>query len=493
MSEEQVDLLIVGGGINGAGIARDAAGRGLSVMLVEKDDLSAHTSSASSKLVHGGLRYLEQYDFKLVRESLQERERLLRAAPHIVRPLQFVVPMAHSPRAAWKVRAGLLLYDRLGRRKIIPSSRSVRLDRGLFGEGLRPGDPRAFAYWDCRVQDSRLVILNAMDAAERGATIRTRTELVRARCEGDFWSARIRAPGHEQTVRARSLVNAAGPWAAHLFERIAGAQRERPIRLVKGSHIVLPRLYPGKHAFLLQNKDGRVVFAIPFEGAFTLVGTTDVDCTGPAGEPAISGAETEYLLATVRDTFVARVSPADIVWSYSGIRTLVDDGTADPSKAGRDYALDLDVNGPPLLSVFGGKLTTYRRLAEQAMDRLARHFPKATRAWTDGAVLPGGDIPMLEPERFERALVSANSGLAEDLLIRLARTYGSRTEHLLAGAVSIGELGEHFGAGLYAREVDYLVANEWARTAEDILFRRTKLGLHVPPDTADRLNAYLSG
>ena len=363
----------------------------------------------------------------------QERERLLRAAPHIVRPLQFVVPMAHSPRAAWKVRAGLLLYDRLGRRKIIPASRSVRLDRGLFGEGLRPGDPRAFAYWDCRVQDSRLVILNAMDAAERGATIRTRTELVRARREGDFWSARIRAPGHEQTVRARALVNAAGPWAADLFERMAGAQRERPIRLVKGSHIVLPRLYPGKHAFLLQNKDGRVVFAIPFEGAFTLVGTTDVDCTGPADEPAISEAETEYLLATVRDTFAARVSPADIVWSYSGIRTLVDDGTADPSKAGRDYALDLDANGPPLLSVFGGKLTTYRRLAEQAMDRLARHFPKATRAWTDGAVLPGGDIPMLEPERFERALVSANSGLAEDLLIRLARTYGSRTEHLLAG------------------------------------------------------------
>ena len=272
-----------------------------------------------------------------------------------------------------------------------------------------------------------------------------------------------------------------------------GFGKNAAIRLVKGSHIVLPRLYPGKHAFLLQHRDGRVVFAIPYEGAFTLVGTTDVDCTGPADEPAISEAETDYLLATVRETFAARISPADIVWSYSGIRTLVDDGTADPSKACRDYALDLDANGPPLISVFGGKLTTYRRLAEQTLDRLARHFTKATRAWTDGAVLPGGDIPMLEPERFERGLVDANSGLPEDLLVRLARTYGSRTERLLVGALSIADLGEHFGAGLYAREVDYLVAKEWARTAEDILFRRTKLGLHVPPDAADRLNAYLGG
>ena len=493
MSEAQVDLLIVGGGINGAGIARDAAGRGLSVMLIEKDDLAAHTSSASSKLVHGGLRYLEQYGFKLVRESLDERERLLRAAPHIVRPLQFVVPMANSPRAAWKVRAGLLLYDRLGRRKIIPASRPVRLDRGPFGEGLKPGDPRAFAYWDCRVQDSRLVVLNAMDAAERGAAIRSRTELVRARREGDLWSARIRAPGHEQTVRARVLVNAAGPWAPDLFEQMTGSAQKLQTRLVKGSHIVLPRLYSGKHAFLLQNKDGRVVFAMPFEGKFTLVGTTDVDCAGPADDPTISGAETDYLLATVHATFEAPVSPADIKWSYSGIRTLVDDGTDDPSKAGRDYALDLDANGSPLLSVFGGKLTTYRHLAEKALDRLARHFPNAKRAWTDGAVLPGGDIPMLEPDRFERELVSANSGLPEDLLIRLARTYGSRTERLLAGAASVAVLGEHFGAGLYAREVDYLVENEWARTAEDILFRRTKLGLQAPPDTADRLDAYLGG
>lgn len=493
MSEAQVDLLIVGGGINGAGIARDAAGRGLSVMLVEKDDLAAHTSSASSKLVHGGLRYLEQYDFKLVRESLAERERLLRAAPHIVRPLQFVVPMARSPRAAWKVRAGLLLYDRLGRRKVLPASRAVRLDRGPIGEGLKPGDQRAFAYWDCRVQDSRLVVLNAIDAGERGAAIHTRTELVRARRDGDSWSARIRAPGHEQTVRARALVNAAGPWAPDLSERITGSTPKLQTRLVKGSHIVLPRLYPGRHAFLLQNSDGRVVFAIPFEGAFTLVGTTDVDCAGPADDPTISEAETDYLLATVRGTFETPVSPPDIVWSYSGIRTLVDDGTEDPSKAGRDYAFELDANGPPLLSVFGGKLTTYRHLAEKALDRLARHFPKVTRAWTDGAVLPGGDVPVIEIEQFERKLVNANSGLPQDLLVRLARTYGSRTERLLAGAVSVADLGQHFGAGLYAREVDYLVANEWARSAEDILWRRTKLGLHVPPDAADRLSTYLGG
>ena len=490
MSEADVDLLIVGGGINGAGIARDAAGRGLSVMLVEKDDLAAHTSSASSKLVHGGLRYLEQFEFKLVRESLAERERLLRSAPHIVEPLQFVLPLAHSARPAWVVGAGLFLYDRLSGRELLPGSRSARLDRGELGEGLKTAAGRAFTYWDCRVQDSRLVVLNAMDAAERGATVLTRTELVEARRDGSLWRAIIRSACEERTVRARALVNAAGPWAALLFDRLAGVERRRTIRLVKGSHIVLPRLYPGDHAFLLQNPDGRVIFAIPFEG-FTLVGTTDVEWTGPPAQPAIAEAEIEYLLATVGRYFTAKVARAEIAWSYSGVRALVDDGASDPSKVTRDYVLELDGSGAPLLSVFGGKITTYRRLAEQALYRLAPFFPVSGRAWTERAVLPGGDIPRLDLDGYVRHLSARHPALPADLLNRFARTYGTRTGRLLDGVRSSADLGEHFGAGLYAREVDYLVAQEWARTAEDVLFRRTKLGLHVEPKAVGRLSAYL--
>jgi glycerol-3-phosphate dehydrogenase len=307
LTEAEFDLLIVGGGINGVGIARDAAGRGLSVLLVEKDDLAGHTSSASSKLIHGGLRYLEQYEFKLVRESLAERARLLRAAPHIIQPLEFILPLTHSPRSAWIVRAGLFLYDHLGGGKLLPGSRSVRLDRDALGEGLKPGVPQAFSYWDCRVQDSRLVVLNAIDAGERGATILTRTELVGARRDRGLWTATLRGAAGDRTVSARALVNAAGPWAAELFDRLLGVRRRRTIRLVKGSHIILPPLYPGEHAFLLQNPDRRMVFAIPFEQHFTLVGTTDVDWTGAPAEPSVSEAEIDYLLATVARYFTRDV------------------------------------------------------------------------------------------------------------------------------------------------------------------------------------------
>ena len=491
MSEDEFDLLVVGGGINGTGIARDAAGRGLSVLLVEKDDLAAHTSSASSKLVHGGLRYLEQFEFKLVRESLAERERLLRAAPHVVRPLEFVLPIGASSRPAWMIRAGLFLYDHLAGRTILPGARAVALDRDP--RGLRPGPRKGFAYWDCRVQDSRLVVLNAVDAAERGATILTRTELIAARRENSFWRASVRGPQGERTVRARALVNAAGPWAQRLLERVDGARQSRRVRLVKGSHMLLPKLYSGDHAFILQNPDGRVVFAIPFEDRFTLVGTTDVEWTGDPGEPAIGEAETDYLLSTVARNFASSPSRGDIVWSYSGVRTLVDDGAGDPSKATREYLIDLDTAGAPLLSVFGGKLTTYRSLAEKALDRLAPFLPRVSPGWTRDAWLPGGDIPDLDLERYAQQLGKAWPALPSELLSRFARSYGTRTEALLADVRTLEDLGEHFGGGLYAREVDYLVEKEWARTAQDVLFRRTKLGLHISAEDSERLAAYMRG
>lgn len=492
MGDGPIDLLIVGGGINGAGIARDSAGRGMSVMLVEKDDLAGHTSSASSKLVHGGLRYLEQFEFRLVRESLAERERLLRAAPHVVEPLQFVLPLNRYSRPGWMVRTGLFFYDSLAGRKILPGSRPVRLNEDL-GVGLRPGVSKGFTYWDCKVQDSRLVVLNAIDAAERGASILARTELLEARRERKAWTARLRGTDGERTVRARGLVNAAGPWAGELFDRLSGVQRHRSIRLVKGSHVVLRKLYPGEHAFILQNQDGRVVFAIPFEGEFTLVGTTDVEWHGSPGEVEISEEEIDYLLGTIGRNFAARATRGDIVWSYSGVRGLVEDGRSNVSRVTRDYVFDLDGReDAPLLSVFGGKLTTYRSLAEGALDRLAPWFPCAGSAWTDRAVLPGGDMPARDLRSYAQDLSERRGQLSPDLLHRLVHTYGTRTERILEGVQSTADLGEDFGAGLHAREVDYLVANEWARTADDILFRRTKLGLHVSKDGLDRLNDYLA-
>lgn len=485
------DLLVVGGGINGAGIARDAAGRGLSVMLVEKDDLSAHTSSASSKLIHGGLRYLEQFDFKLVRESLLERERLLRAAPHIVEPLQFVIPVVPFGRAAWKLRAGLFLYGHLSGQQTLPGSRALRLEK--FGDGLRPSFDRGFAYWDCKVQDSRLVVLNAMDAAGRGATILTRTELLEARREAGHWVARIRGLEGDQTVVARGLINATGALACDFYNRVPGVAAQRQVRLVKGSHIIVPRLYQGAHAFLLQNRDGRIVFAIPFEDQFTLVGTTDVEWTGMPDAPKISNEEINYLLASLEPYFMRNVTAADIVWSFAGIRSLYDDGTSDLSKVTRDYRLDLDTSGAPLLSVFGGKITTYRRLAERALDRLAPCLLAASGAWTERAVLPGGDIPEGDIGRFVRRLGEIFPALPPPLLDRLAKAYGTLAEPLLAGVRSLEDLGEHFGAGLYAREVDYLIAREWARSADDVLWRRTKLGLHVTVEDQRRLAAYVAG
>jgi glycerol-3-phosphate dehydrogenase len=493
VTDETIDLLVVGGGINGAGIARDAAGRGLSVTLVEAEDLAQHTSSASTKLIHGGLRYLEYGEVRLVREALIERERLWVMAPHIIWPLRFVLPQTQSPRPAWMVRAGLFLYDHLGGREKLPATQTIALDRSAMGAGLADRRGKAFVYSDCWVEDSRLVVLNAIDAAERGARIRTRTRLVSARRDGAAWEATIADAGGERTVRARALVNAAGPWVADVIGRAAGVSAERGVRLVKGSHVVVPRLYEGEHAFMLQNPDRRIVFAIPYEGRFTLLGTTDEAWQGAPGPATIDDAETDYILDTANRYFVRRLGRDDVAWSYAGIRPLYDDHQGNASAVTRDYVLDLDADGPPMLSVFGGKITTYRKLAEAAMKQLVRTFPQAGAAWTAGAALPGGEFPTDGFDALVDRLAGTRPGFRRSLLRRLARAYGSRAERILGNARTPEELGEEFGGGLHAAEIDYLVAAEWARTADDILYRRSKLGLHTPPGAAARIDAYLAG
>ncbi len=488
------DLLIVGGGINGAGIARDAAGRGLSVLLVEQGDLAGATSSASTKLIHGGLRYLEYYEFRLVREALIERERLLEAAPHIIWPLRFILPHEKGIRPAWFVRLGLFLYDHIAKRKRLPGTQTIRLTTHPAGTALKPGFDTAFMYSDAWVEDSRLVALNALDAAERGADIRVRTKLVRARRDGDGWRATLEsAAGAATEVMARVLVNAAGPWVADVLNSKLGLDTSKSVRLVKGSHIVVPKLFQGEHAFILQNTDKRIVFAIPYQGRFTLVGTTDVPVeTGP-GQVAIGDEEVRYLCAVVNHFFRREVTPADVVWTYSGVRPLFDDGSIEASAVTRDYVFDLDTaGGAPVLSIFGGKITTFRKLAEHALDELKLFFPGMKPAWTDTASLPGGDIRDADFERFLSAFKARHPFLDEGLARRIARAYGTRAEEFLKGARSMGDLGEDFGAGLTAAEVDYLVRREWARSAGDILWRRSKLGLHVPAGAAERIDAYLA-
>ncbi|WP_245829384.1 glycerol-3-phosphate dehydrogenase [Sphingomonas dokdonensis] len=489
-----VDLLIVGGGINGAGIARDAAGRGLSVLLVEQDDLASHTSSASTKLIHGGLRYLEYGEFRLVREALIERERLLNMAPHIIWPLEFVLPQNQSPRPAWMVRLGLFMYDHLGGREKLPGTRTVDLAQAAVGAGLNPRKGKAFIYSDCWVEDSRLVVLNAMDAAARGATIETRTRLVDASRVAGGWEAIVEGPEGCRTVRAKVLVNAAGPWVADVLGRVPDARTDRGVKLVKGSHIVVPRLYPGDHAFMLQNPDRRIVFAIPYERDYTLVGTTDEVWDAKPGKATISSEETGYLLETIGRYFDTTVSENEIRWSYAGIRPLYDDKSSNASAVTRDYVLDLDASEgrAPMLSIFGGKITTYRKLAEHAMKELAPFFPQASGAWTAGAVLPGGDMADADFDRFVTGLRARYRSLPPALLRRLARAYGTRIDQVLGSAQTVADLGQCFGGDLYQAEVDYLVADEWARTSEDILYRRSKLGLHTPDHTAAAIDAYLA-
>jgi glycerol-3-phosphate dehydrogenase len=491
---ETVDLLVIGGGINGAGIARDAAGRDLSVLLVEQDDLGAHTSSSSSKLIHGGLRYLEQYEFRLVAEALAEREVLLRIAPHLVRPARFIMPPVPQLRPRWMIRTGLFLYDRLGRRTRLPGSHAVEIDRPPYGSGLKRAFRHGFIYSDCRVDDARLVVANARDSAARGATILTRTVCVSASRESDFWRARLRGPQGESSVRARAIVNAAGPWVKTVLNTRLRQPSTDQVRLVKGSHIVVPRVYEGDHAFILQNEDRRVVFMIPYEAGYTLIGTTDVPCSEDPAHPEASAQEVEYLCRAASHYLERPVTPADVVWRFAGVRPLYDDGSPNPSAVTRDYVLRLDSDQgvTPVLSVFGGKITTYRRLAEHALERLVPWFPDMGPAWTATAPLPGGTIPGGDLARLEQQLRERYPGLPVPLLQALGSRHGALTYEVLGDAATAGDMGEAFGAQLYAREVDYLVEREWASTPEDILWRRSKAGLHLAEGRSEALTRYLS-
>ncbi|MDN3522287.1 glycerol-3-phosphate dehydrogenase [Halomonas ramblicola] len=484
-----LDMFVVGGGINGTGIANDAAGRGLSVALCEQGDLASATSSASSKLIHGGLRYLEHREFRLVSEALHEREILLAKAPHIIRPMRFILPHRPHLRPAWMLRAGLFLYDHLGRRKRLPGSRALR-----FGprSPLAPGIRRGFEYSDCWVDDARLVVLNARQAADQGAEILVRTRCIATREVNGRWEVELEdtRSGARFLRHARTLVNAAGPWVERVVRRQAGRDSRYTIRMIQGSHLIVPRLNHDDRAFILQHHDGRIVFVLPWENDFSLIGTTDRRYRGDPAEVAADEEEIDYLLGVVNDHFRHRLTHDDVIRTFSGVRPLCDDESAEPSAMTRDYTLSLDDSGAPLLSIFGGKITTYRKLAEAALDSLAPHLPDMGRPWTSTAPLPGGDID--DPASFAAALLADYPWLGETRAGRFARSYGSLCREFLAGAGAEADLGEAFGAGLTAREVDYLVAREWAERVEDILWRRTKLDVRVTAPQRRRLAAYLN-
>jgi glycerol-3-phosphate dehydrogenase len=484
------DLAIIGGGINGCGIARDAAGRGLSVFLCEMGDLAGGTSSRSTKLIHGGLRYLEQYDLRLVREALTEREVLWRIAPHIVRPLRFVLPHQAGLRPAWMLRTGLFIYDHLGGRERLPGTRVLDLATDAAGAPLKPGVfSAAFEYSDCWVDDARLVILNARDAAERGATIRTRARAIAASREREAWQLTIAdaGSGNRETVSARVLVNAAGPWVAGVSAVGLGRNEPGQVRLVQGSHIVVPKLFEHDRAYIFQRPDGRIVFAIPYEGAFTLIGTTDRDYAGDPAAVAATPEEIAYLCEAASAAFTRHVQPDDVIWTYSGVRPLHDDGTGEAKAASRDYVLELDDKPDlaPQLSIIGGKITTYRRLAEAVLERLAVHLPPReglAAGWTGTAPLPGGEFDPDELPAIVARLVRSYPFLDPAHATRLMRAYGTRASRLLGKARSTDDLGRRFGATLTEAEVRYVSEQEWAVTAEDILWRRSKLGLHMSRD-----------
>jgi glycerol-3-phosphate dehydrogenase len=495
MVGEVFDLAVVGGGINGAGIAADGAGRGLKVILLEKGDLAGGTSSASSKLIHGGLRYLEHMEFRLVREALAEREVLLARAPHLIRPLRFVIPHAPGMRSPLLLRAGLFLYDHLAARRVIPASGAVDLSRDPMGHPLRSGFHAGFSYYDCWVDDARLVVAAALDAAKRGATILTRTPVTRIAQQGDLWEITA-TPSEGAPIRfaARALVNAAGPWCAHVA-RLAGAGAHVPaLRLVRGSHIVVPRIPGADDAYLLQNTDGRIVFALPFEQCFTLIGTTEAVVASPADASSVGRDEEHYLLDAVTRFFRLSPSASDIVWQFAGVRPLVEDGSETLSAVSREYRLDLvqAAGGPPLLNIIGGKITTFRRLAETALARLAPFFPGMGPAWTAGQPLPGGDVGEAGFAAYGHDLARRRPGIAGGTLTRLAALYGTRADHLLGEASRDSDLGEAIGGGLTEREVIYLRDHEWARAADDVLWRRTKAGLHMRDEERVRAEATIS-
>jgi glycerol-3-phosphate dehydrogenase len=502
------DLAIIGGGINGCGIARDAAGRGWRVFLCDKGDLGSGTSSASTKLIHGGLRYLEHYEFRLVREALMEREVLWGIAPHIIRPLRFVLPHHRRLRPAWLLRLGLLLYDHLGGRKRLPATRTLNLRTDPVGAPLKPEFTRGFAYSDCWVDDSRLVVLNARDAADRGATIAPRTKCVSAKRCGGAWTVVLQdeTTGERRTIRASALVNAAGPWVAEVAQQAIHANTPAAVRLVQGSHVVVPKLYEHESCYIFQNGDGRIFFLIPYERDFTLIGTTDQDFTGDPSNVHASVGEIAYLCESASAYLRKPVTPDMVVWTYSGVRPLYDDGSAAPQQATRDYVLKLDAppGSPALLSIFGGKITTYRRLAETALAMLQPHLPPVSAqdpvvrkppevclgpGWTRRATLPGGDFPV---DGFQQLLAAAAARfpfIAEPTLRRLLRSYGTRIDRVVGEATCTADLGRVFGADLTEAELRYLVHAEWARTAADVVWRRTRLGLRLSPGQIEAIDA----
>jgi glycerol-3-phosphate dehydrogenase len=492
-SMPQFDLLVIGGGVNGAGIARDAAGRGLRVALCEQHDLAAHTSSASTKLLHGGLRYLEYYDFGLVRKSLREREIVLAAAPHIAWPLRFVLPHDRHLRPAWMIRAGLVLYDHLAKRRFLPDSQGVDLRRHAAGEPLEARFSKGFIYSDAWVDDARLVVLTAVDARERGARVMTRTACVGVEREADHWLATLEPEGRQRfSLRARAVVNAAGPWVAKFLDEASPLPATHHPRMIKGSHIVVPRLYDHDFAYIFQAPDGRVVFAIPFEGDFTLIGTTERDYRGDLATPAIEEDEIAYLVRMTNLYFDRDLSRKDVIWTFAGLRPLLAKSMDDPKSVTRDYVLELDRSGAAFLSVYGGKLTTYRKLAEDVVDELAPLLGVRGTHWTADAPLPGGDMPNADFDAFLAQFARRHPWLPPALCRRYARAYGTRAERLLDGAGSLENLGAQVLPGLYEREIDYLVAQEFALTAEDILWRRSKLGLHLPANATRRLEDWMT-
>ncbi len=482
MTETLIDLLVIGGGINGAGIARDAAGRGLSVILCEKGDLAEGTSSRSGKLVHGGLRYLEYYEFRLVREALIEREVLLASASHIIWPMRFVLPHSPDDRPAWLVRLGLFLYDHLGGRKRLPGTRTLDLRRDPEGAPILDKYPKGFEYSDCWVDDARLVVLNAVGAADKGAEVLTRTACTSARRDSGAWTVELtdQATGSVRTVRARCLINAAGPWVNDIVGRVAGRNSRRNVRLVKGSHIIVKKFWEGQQAYLVQNHDKRVIFINPYEGDRALIGTTDTPYEGRAEDVTADKAEVDYLLAAVNRYFKEKLRPEDVLETFSGVRPLFDDGKGNPSAVTRDYSFDLDEgDGAPMLSIYGGKITTFRELSEHAIEKVAKFFPSIGPSWTRDGILPGGDIANADFVQFAEDLRSAYPWMPRKLIHHFGRLYGTRTRTIIGGATSLDGLGRHFGANLYENEVRYLVEKEWAKTAEDVLRRRTKQALHM--------------
>ncbi|AZO47255.1 MAG: glycerol-3-phosphate dehydrogenase [Mesorhizobium sp.] len=491
------DIFVIGGGINGCGIARDAVGRGFSVFLAEMSDLASGTSSGSTKLIHGGLRYLEFYEFRLVREALMEREVLWKNAPHIIWPMRFVLPYAKGLRPAWLIRLGLFLYDHIGGRKLLPATKTLDMGTDPAGKPLKPLFRKAFEYSDGWVNDARLVALNARDAADRGAIIRTRTKVVGARREGDLWAIRLEElrTGDTEEVKARLLVNAAGPWVDHVLSATVGQNDVHNVRLVQGSHIVIAKKFDDPRAYFFQNKDGRIIFAIPYEEEFTLIGTTDRDYPGDPHDVKISDTEIDYLCAAASEYFAQPVKRSDIVWTYSAVRPLYDDGASRAQEATRDYVLKTDggEGSAPIINAFGGKITTYRRLSESMLEKIESFLGKRGKPWTSNAPLPGGNFPPTGFEAQVAKLKSAYPFLDQRLARRLTRLYGTLAQAVLGLAKSNADLGRNFGADLYEAEVRYLVENEWALTAEDVLWRRTKRGLHLSREQAATLDEFMRG